>query len=101
MRRVATVATRVLAICDKCGKKLDGGFGDDDGRPLGKALKRLVSGTRGKRRTVRIIGTRCLDLCPKGAVAMLDSRQPGVIFVVARGTDPALVCDQLVLPMVG
>ena len=98
VRTIPVAATRLLAICGKCGKKLRGGFGADGDRSLGKALKRAVPGTRGKRAAVRIIETKCLDICPKGAVAMMDSAQPGSVVVVARGTSVATVCAGLGLP---
>lgn len=95
MRVVATAATRVLAICGKCGKKLDGGFGDGAGQPLGKALRQRVKGAKGKRAPLRIIETKCLDICPKGAVALLDSAQPGAVLLVARETPVAVVVSRL------
>ena len=103
MRVVATTATRILAICGKCGKKLGGGFGEGGRRPLGeggsqplgKALRRRLKGAKGKHATLRIIETKCLDICPKGAVAMLDSAQPGAVVLVAQGTPIAVVAARL------
>ena len=86
IRTVATDVARIIAICGKCGKKLGGGFGDDGRRPLAKLLRRTVPGTKGKRATLRIIETKCLDICPKGGVALLDSLQPGVVVIVAAST---------------
>ena len=91
VRTVATNTRRVLAICGKCGKKLRGGFGDNAGRPLAKLLRRTVSGTKGKRATMRIIETKCLDICPKGGVALIDSMQPGVVVIVAVATPLPIV----------
>jgi predicted metal-binding protein len=95
VRVVATSATRILAICGKCGKKLGGGFGGDAGRPLGKVLRQRLTGTKGKRATLRIVETKCLDICPKGAVALLDSAQPGAVLLVARATPVAVVMARL------
>jgi hypothetical protein len=95
VRLVATSASRVIAICGKCGKKLGGGFGEGAGRPLGKMLRRTVPGTKGKRATLRIVETKCLDICPKGAVALLDSAQPGAVVIVARATPVAVVVARL------
>ena len=99
VRTIPVAATRLLAICGKCGKKLGGGFGADGDRSLGKALKRAVPGTKGKRAGVRIVETKCLDVCPKGAVAIMDSAQPGAVMVVARGTSVTAVCAELALPL--
>lgn len=95
VRVVATAATRILAICGKCGKKLGGGFGGGAGQPLGKALRQSLKGTKGKRATLRIIETKCLDICPKGAVALLDSAQPGAVVLVQRATPVAVVAARL------
>lgn len=95
VRVVATAATRVLAICGKCGKKLGGGFGGSAGQPLGKLLRRSLKGAKGKRATLRIVETKCLDICPKGAVALLDSAQPGAVLLVARATPMAVVAVRL------
>lgn len=95
MRVVATAATRVLAICGKCGKKLGGGFGGGAGQSLGKVLRQRLTGTKGKRATLRIVETKCLDICPKGAVALLDSAQPGAVLLVARATSVAVVVARL------
>jgi predicted metal-binding protein len=95
VRVVATSATRILAICGKCGKKLGGGFGDGAGQPLGKALRRRLKGAKGKRAPLRIVETKCLDICPKGAVALLDSAQPAAVLLVARATPIAVVVARL------
>jgi predicted metal-binding protein len=101
VRIVATSATRVLAICGKCGKKLGGGFGADAGLSLGKLLRRAVTGAKGKRATLRIVETKCLGICPKGAVALLDSAEPGAVVIVARATSVKALCAGLDLPMAG
>lgn len=83
--RVVTPTVRLIAICGKCGRKLDGGFGSDGKRSLAKALRRRIVGAKGKRATLRIVETRCLDICPKGTVVMLDSAQPGEVVIVPAG----------------
>jgi len=98
IRTIATAATRLIGICGKCGKKLGGGFGADGDKTLAKLLKRTVVGARGKRASVRVMTTACLDLCPKGAVAMVDSQTPGTILVVRKATDVTSLCTRLGLP---
>lgn len=97
IRKVATNTRRFLAICGKCGKKLGGGFGDDGRRPLAKLLRHTVPGTKGKCATLRIIETKCLDICPKGGVALLDSLQPGMVVIVAASTPLPVVMAGLAL----
>jgi hypothetical protein len=41
---------------------------------------------QGYGRSVRIIETRCLDVCPKKAVTTIDASHPGRVFVVPKGT---------------
>ena len=86
MRTLATAAARVIAICTKCGKKLDGGFGPGAELSLAKALRRELPAAHGKRRTVRIVETKCLDICPKGAVVVIDSNAPADMLIVPRAT---------------
>jgi len=69
IRSIATPAASLIAICGKCGKKLGGGFGAGGDQSLGKALRKALDLPKPKRSRVRIVETRCLKLCPKGAVA--------------------------------
>lgn len=83
---MTTPAISLVAICAKCSKKLGGGFGDGGGMSLGKALRRELGLPKPKRSRVRIVETRCLKLCPKGAVAVVHSGDPGAILVVPAAT---------------
>lgn len=85
IRAVTTPADRLLAICGKCGRKLGGGFGPGGRQRLGKALARDLGLPKPKRARLRIVETKCLKLCPKQAVALADSAQPGVLLVVPAG----------------
>lgn len=95
IRAFATPATSLVAICAKCGKKLGGGFGADGDRSLGKALRRALDLPKPKRARVRIVETRCLKLCPKGAVAVIHDSDPGSILIVAAGTPVDAVARHL------
>ena len=95
IRAVPTPAASLVAICAKCGKKLGGGFGADGDVPLAKALRRALGLPKPKRARVRLVETRCLKLCPKGAVAVVDGRDPGAILVVPGGTSVADVAARL------
>jgi predicted metal-binding protein len=80
----------VVLVCRKCSKKLDGGFGPDGDETLGKALKHVLRQS-GRRRTVRVIETKCLGLCPRGAVTALRGSRPGEMLAVPRGSDPETI----------
>ena len=87
---IATPWTDILLVCRKCSKKLDGGFGPEGEDTLPRALKHALRAT-GRRRTVRVIETKCLGLCPKGAVTVLPSRTPSTMFAVPKGADAAVL----------
>ena len=99
VRLLSTRATRVIAVCGKCGRKLDGGFGARGDKALSKALRRAVDGAKGKHATVRIVETRCLDICPKRAVALLDSDSPGQVMIVPAGIATETVASRLSLAL--
>ncbi len=98
IRQIPTAATRLLAICGKCSRKIDGGFGPGDRQPLAKALKRSLALPKPKHAALRLVETRCLKLCPKGAVAIADSASPGFLIVVPAGTPLAEIAIELQLP---
>jgi predicted metal-binding protein len=87
---VSTPWEDIVLVCRKCSKKLDGGFGPDGDEPLGRAMKQMLRAT-GRRRSVRVIETKCLGLCPKGAVTVLRGSRPGEMLTVPGGSDPAAV----------
>jgi predicted metal-binding protein len=86
IRSVPQRAQRLIAICTKCGHKLGGGFGPRGRQPLAKALRKALKLPKPKHATLRLVETRCLKLCPKDAVAVLDSGDPGHILVVPAHT---------------
>ncbi len=82
---LATIPTPwsdVVLICGKCSKKLHGGFGPDRGEPLSRTLKQALR-QAGRRQAVRVIETKCLGLCPKGAVTVLQGTAPGALLTIA------------------
>jgi predicted metal-binding protein len=101
IRRIPIRATRLIAICGKCGRKLDGGFGPGERQPLAKALKRALNLPKPKHAGVRLVETRCLKLCPKGAVVVADSDAPGSLLVIPAGAPIAEVANALQLAATG
>ncbi len=99
VRLLPTRATRLIAICGKCGRKVGGGFGASGDTSLTKALRRSVDGAKGKKAALRIIETRCMDICPKRAVAVIDSRNPGRVMIVPEGVPIETVAAGLELPL--
>ena len=89
-----TAWDQVILVCRKCSKKLGGGFGPDGSDTLPRTLKQELRAT-GRRRSVRVIETKCLGLCPKGAVTVLPASQPGALLAVPRGTAAAALLARL------
>ena len=99
IRTVPQQAQIMIAICEKCGKKLGGGFGPGEKQPLGKALRKALNLPKPKRANVRLVETRCLKLCPKGAVAVVSSRDTATVLVIPTGTPIIDVTTRLGLAM--
>lgn len=73
-------------VCGKCSKKIGGGFGTKGRTPLAKLLRKRA-GARGRKAAFGVIETKCLKLCPKGAVTLIDTARPDRWHVVKAGTD--------------
>jgi predicted metal-binding protein len=75
----------ILLICGKCARKMDGGYG-----PKGKDSLRMALRTALKvseyGRSVRIIETRCMGICPKKGVTAVNASRPDMIATVPKGT---------------
>ena len=89
-------STTVL-VCAKCSKKLGGGFGEKGKTPLAKALKQLGGGKK-RKAPFGVVETKCLGICPKGAVTVVDAAHPGLWLVVEAGTEMEVVAERLGLP---
>jgi|SRR6185437_6725004 len=77
----------LVLLCGKCARKLDGGFGPKGKDTLRSTMRQALK-DGGHRRDIRIIETRCMGLCPKNAVTMIGSGNPGRIYAVPIGTQP-------------
>ena len=95
IRTLETPATELIAICGKCSRKLDGGFGEDGDISLSKALRGVLRSSKGKRAKIRIVETKCLDICPKHAVVVANGRAPGELLIVRQHTPVSAVVESL------
>lgn len=77
-------ATTVL-VCAKCSGKLNGGFGKRGRTPLHKALRKALG--KGRKADIGIVPVKCLGVCPRNAVTMIDSRKPREWMIVPAGTE--------------
>lgn len=95
-----TVASRwqgAVLVCGKCSKKLGGGFGDKGRTPLAKALLRLLGLGKGRKAVLGVVETKCLGVCPRGAVCVVDTRRPGEWQLVRPGNDLGQLSAKLAL----
>ena len=84
-----------MLVCGKCSRKLDGGFGPKSRTPLAKALRKRLGLKRGRKSPAGIVEVKCLGVCPKGAVTVIDTANPREWLLVPGGADLDSVIDAL------
>jgi len=84
-----------VLVCGKCSKKLDGGFGDKRRTPLAKLLRTAFGVKKGRKADRGVVEVKCLGVCPKNAVVMLDAARPERWMLVPAGADVADVVATL------
>ena len=90
----ANWSTAIL-VCAKCSKRLEGGFGKKGRQPLAKALRRHLGIKRFRKAPIGIVEVKCLGVCPRGGVTVVNAADPGKWQIVAAGADLADVAAQL------
>ena len=88
-----------VLVCGKCQKKLDGGFGRKGRQTLAKALREEPGFGKGRKAEVGVVETRCLGVCPRGAVTLVDTRVPGRWRLVREGEDVSALAARLREPL--
>ncbi len=87
-RRVKARWTNAVLVCRKCSRKLKGGgFGADGDKPLAKAMRKHLHLGKGPKSGAGIIEVGCLDVCPKHAVTVVDTRHPDQWLIVRPGAN--------------
>lgn len=77
--------TGAILVCGKCSKKIGGGFGPAGRTPLAKLLREALGVRKGRRAPLGVVETKCLDICPKRAVVVIDTAGPGRWEIVVPG----------------
>lgn len=77
---------KAVLVCAKCSKKVKGGFGKRGRTSLARALRALGNGRKGRKADFGVIETRCLKLCPKGCVVVIDGAAPDRWLLIKPGT---------------
>jgi hypothetical protein len=84
-----------ILVCGKCSKRLDGGFGRKGRTPLAKALRKHLGIRKGRKSSAGIVETRCLGVCPRGAVTVVNGAASRDWLLVRAGADLDEVAGEL------
>ncbi len=84
-----------ILVCSKCSKRLDGGFGKKGKQSLGKALRKHVGAKANRKSAVGIVDVKCLGVCPRGAVTLVDASDPTRWRLVQAGADLDTLADEI------
>jgi predicted metal-binding protein len=93
--KIAAGWERTILVCGKCSKRIDGGFGERRRTPLAKALRKFLGVKRGRKASIGIVETRCLGVCPRGAVTVINGAAPAAWILIRGGTPIADVAASL------
>ncbi|RYY24127.1 MAG: (2Fe-2S) ferredoxin domain-containing protein [Sphingomonadales bacterium] len=86
---------QTVLVCGKCSKKLGGGFGPKGKTPLARALRKHLGLKKGRKSSAGIVEVRCLSVCPKNAVTVVDASKPGEWLIVPEGADLDALAGEL------
>jgi predicted metal-binding protein len=76
-----------VLVCGKCSKKLGGGFGEKGRTPLAKLLRQALGVKKGRKAERGVVEVKCLGVCPKNAVVMVDGARPDRWMLVPAGAE--------------
>ena len=87
--------SNAVLVCTKCSKKLGGGFGPKGRTPLAKALRKHLGLKKGRKGAAGIVEVKCLGVCPRGAVTVVNGAQSRDWLLVPEGADLDAVAGEL------
>lgn len=79
--------SNAVLVCAKCSKKLGGGFGPKGKQPLGKALRKHLHLKKGRKAVAGVVDVKCLGVCPRGAVTVVNGAASREWLIVPEGAD--------------
>ena len=79
--------TGAILVCGKCSRKT--------GFRLSKALRQALDVKKGRRASLGVVETKCLGVCPKRGVVVVDTARPGRWEIVEPGTCANAVLGRL------
>lgn len=99
MKTLPTHWRGTVVVCGKCSKRIGGGFGPKGKTPLHKALARAMNGGGKLAKLLKwrsgVVESRCLKVCPKNAVVVIDGRAPDKWLIVPRDSDVDALAERL------
>lgn len=95
MKTVRSEWSNAILVCKKCSKKLGGGFGPKGRTSLAKALREELDVRKGRKGSVGIVDVKCLGICPRGAVTVVNGAAPGEWLLIREGLPVAAVVEEL------
>jgi len=87
LKSVRSDWSNTVLVCKKCSKRLDGGFGPKGKTPLAKALRKHLGIGKGRKSQAGIVEVKCLGVCPRGAVTVINGKAPKEWALVKAGAD--------------
>lgn len=94
-RSVRSNWSNTVLVCSKCSKKLGGGFGPKGRTPLAKALRKHLGLRKGRKGAAGIVEVKCLGVCPRGAVTVVNGAASREWLLVPEGADLDAVTGEL------
>lgn len=94
-RRINANWSNAVLVCRKCSKKLEGGFGPEGNKSLAKALRKHLRLGKGRKARAGVLEVGCLDICPKRAVTVVDTRTPDRWLIVRPGANLDVLAHDL------
>jgi len=87
--------SNTVLVCAKCSKRLGGGFGPRGRTPLAKALRKQLGLKKGRKAASGIVEVKCLGVCPRGAVTVVNGAASREWLLVPEGADLDAVAGEL------
>ena len=94
-RSIRSNWSNAVLVCSKCSKKLDGGFRPKGRTPLAKALRKHLGLKKGRKGAAGIVEVKCLGVCPRGAVTVVNGAASREWLLVSNGADLDAVAAEL------
>ena len=87
--------SNAVLVCAKCSKRLDGGFGPKGKQGLAKALRKHLKLKKGRKAGAGIVEVKCLGVCPRGAVTVVNGADSREWLLVPAGADLDEAAEEL------